>query len=349
MSPYFATALLVGFITLLLTLPLAPGILELYRQSDAAPLVVVQQNAGDVRFFADGFRSYLAAIQPALHESLASGHDLRVTMPDGDTCIVLAAASSFASDTRTCSEVIVSGSDLDLPPETTFLKDIYTAGDFSGGGNNQYRAILGDKNVHLSSGSTVMRWVHAVGDVAAGSNCKLYGRVSAQHSIRLQAGCNFLRLNAPHISTGQPDADVHEATVPDDAPATSRERQLRDGDFAISAGEIFQGSLVVRGSLRIGAGARIYGSVKCGRQLTVDHGVLVTGSLICAREMRVGPDGLILGPVIAERSVYLTRGTQCGSSVCPTTVSAPEITVEEGVVVFGSVWAREHGRVVKSL
>jgi predicted acyltransferase (DUF342 family) len=106
---------------------------------------------------------------------------------------------------------------------------------------------------------------------------------------------------------------------------------------------------VVRGDLSIGAGARIYGSVKCGRQLTVEEGVLVTGSLISANHLRVGQDGLILGPVIAERSIYLTRGTQCGNSVYPTTVSAPEITVEEGVVVFGTVWAREHGRVVKSL
>jgi predicted acyltransferase (DUF342 family) len=349
MSPYFATALLIGFISLLLALPLMPGVLELYRKSDAAPLVVVQQNAGDVRFFADGFRSYLKAIQPALQESLASGNDLTVTMPDGDTCIVLGPASSFAADTRTCSEVVVAASDLELPPETTFLKDIYTAGHFSGGSNNQYRAILGDRNVHLSAGSRVMRWVHAVGDVAVDSNCKLYGRVSSQRSIRLQAGCNFLRLNALHISTGEQDADFHEATVPDDTVGPSAGRQLRDGDFAIPAGELFRGSLVVRGDLSIGAGARIYGSVKCGRQLTVEEGVLVTGSLISAKDLRVGQDGLILGPVIAERSIYLTRGTQCGNSVYPTTVSAPEITVEEGVVVFGTVWAREHGRVVKSL
>jgi cytoskeletal protein CcmA (bactofilin family) len=349
MSPYFATAVLIGFITVLLALPLTPGVLELYRKSDASPLVVVQQNAGDVRFFADGFRSYLNAIQPALHECLASGNDLTVTMPDGDTCIVLGAASSFATGTRTCSEVVVSGSDLELPPETTFLKDIYTAGHFSGGSNNQYRAILGDKDVHLSAGSTVMRWVHAVGDVAADSNCKLYGRVSAQRSIRLQAGCNFLRLNAPRIATGERDAEVHAATVLDDTFAPSTERHLRDGDFAIPAGELFHGSLVVRGDLRIGAGAQIYGSVKCGRQLTVEEGVLVTGSLISAADMKVGPRGVIRGPVIAESSVYLTRGTQCGSGVCPTTVSAPEITVEEGVVVFGTVWAREHGRVVKSL
>jgi predicted acyltransferase (DUF342 family) len=229
------------------------------------------------------------------------------------------------------------------------LKDIYTAGHFSGGSNNQYRAILGDKDVHLSAGSTVMRWVHAVGDVAADANCKLYGRVSSQRSIRLQAGCNFLRLNAPLISAGEPDGGLHEATVPDETFASSPGRQLRDGDFAIPVGEVFYGSLVVRGDLRIGAGARIYGSVKCARQLTVEQGVLVTGSLISARDMKVGPDGLILGPVIAEHSVYLTRGTQCGSGTCPTTVSAPEITLEEGVVVFGSVWAREHGRVVKSL
>jgi cytoskeletal protein CcmA (bactofilin family) len=348
MSPYFATVLLIVFASLLLGLPLAPAIVELYRKSDAEPLVVVQQNAGDVRFFADGFRNYLNAIQPTLNECLSSGCNATVTMPDGDTCTVLGLRSSFESEDRICSEVIVSGIDLELPSGTVFSKDIYAGGAFRGGKNNQYRAILGERDVHLSAGGTVMRWVHAVGEFSADCDCKLYGRISSQSRLRLDAGCGFLRLNAPRIETGSAkDIGASGAGMADDAFPSTTDRQLRDGDFEILAGDIFRGNLVVRGNLRIGAGAQIHGSVKCGRQLLVEDCVSVAGSLISAKDMQVGRDCLIRGPVIAERSLYLSQGTRCGSGDHPTTVSAPDIKTEEGVIVFGTVWAREHGQVVK--
>jgi len=37
---------------------------------------------------------------------------------------------------------------------------------------------------------------------------------------------------------------------------------------------------------------------------------------------------------------------QCGSAEHPTTVSAPSIEIEEGVLVFGTLWARDYGQVV---
>ena len=62
--------------------------------------------------------------------------------------------------------------------------------------------------------------------------------------------------------------------------------------------------------------------------------------------MRIGPRCAIHGPVIAERELAIAAGTRCGTLKHPTTVSAPHIEVEEGVVVFGTLWARERGQVV---
>ena len=50
---------------------------------------------------------------------------------------------------------IAAGSDLVVPSETTFLRDVYAGGRFSGGDNNSYRAILGEKDVHLGHSSRV--------------------------------------------------------------------------------------------------------------------------------------------------------------------------------------------------
>jgi hypothetical protein len=52
--------------------------------------------------------------------------------------------------------------------------------------------------------------------------------------------------------------------------------------------------------------------------------------------------------VVAERELAIASGVRCGTLEYPTTVSAPRIEVEEGVVVFGTLWAREHGQVVAS-
>ena len=82
------------------------------------------------------------------------------------------------------------------------------------------------------------------------------------------------------------------------------------------------------------------------KDMVIEDGVSVEGSLISTRTMRIGPHCAIHGPVIAERGLAIANGTRCGTLEYPTTVSAPEIEVEEGVVVFGTLWAREHGHVV---
>ena len=111
-------------------------------------------------------------------------------------------------------------------------------------------------------------------------------------------------------------------------------------------GDVFRGHLVVRGNLYIGANAHMYGSVKGVKNVVLDHGVTVEGSLISANRMQIGAHCSIHGPVIAERQMIVQSATRCGSPGNPTTVSAPWIEVEEGAVVFGTLWAREHGEVV---
>jgi predicted acyltransferase (DUF342 family) len=82
--------------------------------------------------------------------------------------------------------------------------------------------------------------------------------------------------------------------------------------------------------------------------MVLEDGVSVEGSLIGARKLSIGPHCTIRGPVIAERELAIAAGTRCGAREHPTTVSAPSIEVEEGVLVFGTLWARERGLVVAS-
>jgi hypothetical protein len=354
-NPYVAVAGLILLVGVMFMLPLVPALVELKRKSDALPLNVIQQHAGEIRHFANSFRIYIHALQPALQQCVASGATASGTLPDGVQYLALdrcedPQALPIQQPGAICPVTIASASDITVPPETTFARDIYAGGQFRGGENNSYRAILGEKDVVLGRNSRVTRWVHAVGEFAADHGCGLSGRVSSDASIRLQGACSFLRLNAPRIETG------HMRGREDSLPANPEHRAeegsetvqrfLYDGNFEVQAGELITGNIVARGKLRIGSGARIQGSVKSVGDMVLETGVSVQGSVISGKQMHIGPDCVLHGPIVAERSLLIATGTLCGSLSHPTTVSAPRMKVEEGVAVFGTLWAREKGEVV---
>jgi hypothetical protein len=233
-----------------------------------------------------------------------------------------------------------------FPDEITFAKEVYAAGKFTSGEKNVFRALLGEKDIHLARASTVTRWAHAVGALRAEHDCDLFGRISSDREIQLESGCAFQRLNAPCIVLGHSNAESADVTAETLQTSPSGGRRLVDEDLEIQAGDIVTTNIVTRGRLRIGAGARVLGSVKSHQHMTVEAGVRVEGSLISASTMHIGPDCRISGPVIAERGMAIGTGTRCGSFQTPTTVSAPTIEIADGVIVFGTVWARTEGQVV---
>jgi cytoskeletal protein CcmA (bactofilin family) len=351
MSPTLATILLFLLVSGLLALPLLPAIIELRLKRDAKPLNVIQQHGGEIRHFAYGFRGYINHLLEPLRDCVASGATAQGTMPDGDRYLLLGRAGdahliSGGRENAACESIVATGLDMALPDGMTFVKEIYAAGRLTSGEGSVFRAVLGEKDIHLRPASTVIRWAHAVGSFRAESGCDLYGRISSDREIQLDSDCAFQRLNAPRIELGHPeadDADTFEEAAPSSPPQS---RKLVDEDLEIHAGEVLSTNVVTRGALHIGAGARVLGNVKSHGQMTIDSGVHVEGSLISASTMHIGPNCRINGPVIAERGITIETGSRCGSIEKPTTVSAPKIEAAEGVTVFGTVWARTEGVVV---
>jgi hypothetical protein len=351
MNPEFATMLLILMAGILFTFPLLPALIELHFKRDAQPLNVIQQYAGEIRHFSYGFRAYIADLLGPLQECVASGASAKGVMPDGDEYLLLGRADNASVATcggklQNCDFVVVVGPDVVLPDRVTFAKEIYAAGECTGGEESVFRALLGEKDIHLRRGSTVNRWAHAVGAFRAECGCNLCGRVSSDRIIRLESGCVFQRLNAPRIAFGGPNVESTDADVDTPHSPLPRSRRLVDEDLIIPAGETVGMNIVTRGRLHIGAGARVLGSVKSNQELVVEAGACVEGSLICASTVHIGRDCQIAGPVIAEHAMAVETGTRCGSVQSPTTVSAPTIGISEGAVVFGTLWARNEGQVV---
>ena len=75
MNASLAVAALILLFSLMLMLPLVPAFVELRRKSDASPLNVVQQHAGEIRHFANSFRTYIQVLGPTLKQCVALGFD----------------------------------------------------------------------------------------------------------------------------------------------------------------------------------------------------------------------------------------------------------------------------------
>ena len=357
MSYLVATAL-IALLGMMLALPLVPALIELRQKTDAKPLSVIQEHAGEIRHFANGFRNYASSLQGMLQQCIATRSTARGIMPDACEYLLLGRQLNprdlpVREYDATCDLVLVSGVPFKTPPDIVFTKEIYAGADFIGGEGDTYRAILGEKNVYLGAGTRVMRWVHAVGEFNGDLGCELYGRISSDRIIRLLGPTQFLRLNAPRMELGEvSSADPRISPGPPDFPDVQSRivnRLLYDGDYEIGEGEVVTGSVVARGRLLIRAGAHIRGSVKSHHEMILEPGVIVEGSLVSASKMSIGEDCRLHGPIICEHSMTIATGACCGTLGQPTTITSPRIEVEEGVVAFGTVWAREYGRVVSDL
>jgi hypothetical protein len=120
--------MLVAIMAVLLTAPLLPALRELRDKADAAPLHVIQQNAGEVRHFADSFRAYLKGLEQDLQQSTASGLTAIGTLPDGTAYMVLTSSDvHFPSDNDVCPVLLAACDDLPVPSGITFSKDILCA------------------------------------------------------------------------------------------------------------------------------------------------------------------------------------------------------------------------------
>jgi cytoskeletal protein CcmA (bactofilin family) len=345
-----AVALLILTTGALFVAPLVPALRELYFPSDSQPLTVVQQYAGEIRYFADSFRNYISVLQESLAKAAHADSVIRGVLPDGVHYLVMGSGDSLVLEKNSdgiCPCLIATAVDLIVPSNTGFSQDIYAARNFLGGQGNQYRAILGEKNIELGVSSAVARWVHAGGTFIGNENCDLHGRVSSDAAILLHRGCAFQRLNAPQIQLGNLTSQIWlPPTGTGRIPEPAARRLLIEGDYDITPGAVIVGNVCVRGNLRVGTGARVVGSVKSGARLTLEPCASIEGSLVSMQELHIGKGCSINGPIIAERHLVIGSDTRCGDLTRPTTVTATRMEVAEGTVVFGSLWAREFGVVV---
>lgn len=347
MQPEMVFTLLLLTTIAWIAIPFIPALFELLRPRDAAPLNAVGQDAGKLTYFATSFTERMTS------EGLL-GTSVPPKLSDGTKVRVHNTMEPLVTSRAPITDVVVMMDDTPLPDGASIATECLARRTFHSGANGTYRAILGQRDVQLGAGSTVLRWVHANGRLEAATGSRLLGRATSDREILMEPGVQFDRLDAPMVRVGGGGTmetpimptSAYAPFVPDHAIALGHGYWRVTGDLVVPTDMSLAGSVIVRGNVVVSEGARIEGSIKAHGTIHVKPAAVIMGA-VTARGRIVIEDGARLsGPVISETKV--TMGSSVvGIASHRTTVTAPRVELRSGATVYGAVMAADGGLTVK--
>ncbi|MCC6244156.1 MAG: hypothetical protein IT353_15040, partial [Gemmatimonadaceae bacterium] len=169
MAPEMVFALVLTGTIAWIMIPFVPALIELIRPKDASPLNAVGQDTGQLTYFATSFTDRMKS------EGLL-GTSVPPKLTDGSMVRVHNAMQPLSISREPITDVVVIMDDTPLVPGLVVASECLARRTFHGGANSSYRAIMGQRDVQLGEGSTVLRWVHANGRLEAGAGSRLLGR-----------------------------------------------------------------------------------------------------------------------------------------------------------------------------
>lgn len=346
MNPEAVFALVLAGTIAWIAIPFIPALMELLRPKDAAPLNAVGQDSGALTYFATSFTARMTAeglLGTSVPPRLADGSLVRVH----NTMMPLSPAREPITD------LVVLMDDTPMAAGLNIATECLARRTFHGGANSSYRAILGQRDVRLGEGSSVLRWVHANGRLEAASGTRLLGRATSDREILLETGVQFDRLDAPMVRVGGGGTmetpilplSAYAPFVPEKAIALGAGYWRVRGDLVVPGDTSVAGSIIVIGNVIVGEGARVEGSIKAHGTMHVKSRAVIMGA-IAARGRIVVEDGARLsGPVISESSIIIGASV-VGVGSQRTTVTAPRVELRSGATVYGAVMAADGGATV---
>jgi hypothetical protein len=353
----FALAIVVMSLFLL---TLLPALIEHRWPKDIAPLRVVREFDNNVANFAHGFGTFVDNEFGQVLLTLGANETYEGKLKSGEDYLLLGKTAELpmSSDDGTKYNVrkIVAGAEtVKIPHDILFSKEVYAGGDFFCGRYSACRAVLSEGRAELERDCTILRWIHTKGELHAAQGVQLFGRASSDTSLHLAEGVVFERLHAPKIEFGEITEDIDlgaQASLPliDWQPEQENEmlgdRWRINGDVVIPVGSRCTAPIVVlSGLLIVGAASSIERAIKCNGNLILGEACCCDDAVVATERLEVGAGCLVQGPLISETIVLLRSGCIIGTADAPTTITAPQILIEPGVIVYGTVWARERGEV----
>lgn len=341
-------------------IPVVPALIEWRYPTDALPLRVVRDYDGSADHFATRFRAF---IEDRMGQAFREGESTPDVvhwgeLPGGGATLLIGRNQTLPTHLRAkgreIDAVIAALGSVTLPQNVFAKGEIYARGDITVSDRTACRAVLSEHDLTLGNGCAVIRWAHAQHDIVTGARARLWGRLTAGHQITLGEDSVFTRLHAPRIVTGlEPVQRVSpvlpermKLAMPPDVHFHSIKRWMTRKSMTVPAYTVHDGDLIAEGALLVETGSYIVGSLKTHKTLVIERDCVIEGSIIAMHDLLIEEGSLIVGPVVGEATVTIEKGCVIGSPDRPTTITAPRIRLAHGVVVYGSIWSREDGKVL---
>jgi cytoskeletal protein CcmA (bactofilin family) len=341
---YLALAAFMVTCSAILILPFVPAYKEWKHPSDSAALPISANYASDIDHFA---RRLHADAMAKLGLGKKTGYE--------DFDFVPAALEDM--QWAKAQKRLISRSSIETAMSIDSPQPLYVEGNVKTGADSVFSALYATGDIELGARSKILSWAHSEGVVRLAANSVTARRISAGSMIALGESVLFERLNAPSVQFGSsinnkiksyPNRPEPSPTNLADVPNVKQQTPslyFVQGDCELAADAIYHGSLIVTGVLTIGTRTTVIGDIKAREGLLIKDGASVKGTVTCEKYIHVFSDASVLGPLLSERDIELDLNAVIGLPDAPTTVSARNILVNDGVRIHGSIWAHGIGMV----
>lgn len=343
---------LCGFIV-----PLTFALRELLDPTDNQPLQIEASYAKDDRFFAQTFRKAMKALLSGETDAAGGGFS-RAGIP------LQTFQDLTVSDPRTNPAMLDIRGNLLVRERIQIDDEALIEQDCTLEDNVTVHLVACNGRANLKSGVTVKRWIDSLEQMTVGPGCTLGSRATSGEAIQVGADVSFRLLSAPRIQFGagpRPAASsprpslltkAGAAILPLSAIQTdpeplvlSEKLSLFREALVLESGGSYDGDAVVYGDVFLRPGAFLNGSLKAHGSVWLEKGAIITESVVASQDVHVGEDASVGEHVVADRDITLSGRASVGREGRVTTVLAyHQITVSEGVIVYGRLLAMRGGR-----
>lgn len=323
---------------ILLCIPFIPGIIELRRPRDSAPLFIDMEYTKDPRYFGKSFRSIMNKYVQS--DSFLEG--IR-EVPLSRREKVLVSGSRTVTAGEQIRQILCVAGTLISEENVYFEKEMYVSGGVMVGSANILKALGSEGVITLGRHAQVLRWVDSTRSIEVGEGSHLGVSLSSGEDVRIASGCTFKRLFGFPVMTVS--TDCHHARV----DITSGQADVRSQHTSRNVSVVPRSSridkdLIVKNYLRIEEDCVIAGNIKTYRGLVIGKHTIISGNIFSEEDITIGEHTFIHGNIFSQGRVSIEGNTQVGQKgQMKSVIGKTGINLGPNVCVYGYIMTEGAG------
>lgn len=323
--------------------PFWPGYKELKKGEDNENLYIKRDYIRDPRYFGLSFRKLLTPFLPEARR-LPVGVTLAIDLSKKEALTVgpVAAVQAIVEERMTLFPQAAV-----LPPQSQFAKEIYALSDLAIGSDSTVRAVAGNADCRLATGTEIIRWLDVEGNLLVAADCNLGLSASSRQKIVLGGkNCLFKRLFAPIIEIGTANALKTDFTFAGMQQYPAYSDVVYDIK-KIKEAAVFNKNIVTHKKMVVRQDTVVLGNIKAYKELLLEENVKIIGNIFCEGDLIIQNSCRITGTVFVQGNLKVSNNVSFGEKgKIKSVIVRKDVTLGSGVVLHGFVLTEGVGKTV---